>query len=181
MMNHNTLATRYARALIELATAQGRIDAFGEELKDFLDTLVQNPTVAQFLNDKESSEHGREEIINTVLKNSSYDSLVINFLKLLAKKNRLFLLDVIYSKYLQLADQAQGRQPLLIVSATELAEGDVNRVLEIFVNRQKRKMIVKKKIDPDMLGGIQVQMGDHVFDYTLRRHLQDIKRIVSSE
>lgn len=178
MKNFN-IATRYARALIELATAKENIDAFGNELKDFLDTLAHNPTIAEFLNDPRSSERGREELTNAVLKSSTYNPLVINFLKLLTKKNRLVLLDVISEKYLQLADQILGRQPLVIVSATQMAEGDVNRVSEIFAKRSQRKMIVKTQIDPNVLGGLQVQMGNHIFDYTLKRHLQDIKRIVS--
>ena len=179
-MKHGTIATRYARALIELATPENQIDVFGQELKDFLDTLAQNPTVANFLNENRASERGREDMTKTVLNQSSYHPLVINFLKLLTKKNRLQLLDVIYTKYLQLADHALGRQPLIIVSAAQMAESDVNRVSEIFANRSKRKMIVKTQIDPNVLGGLQVQMGDHIFDYTLRRHLQDIKRVVSN-
>ena len=178
-MKHGKIATRYARALIELANTQGRVDAFGEELKDFLDTLVQNSAVANFLHDRKSSKQKREELTKVVLNNSSYDPLVINFLKLLAQKNRLMLLDVIYKKYLRLADQMLGRQPLVIVSATKMTEGETSRISAIFAKRSHRKMIVKTQVDPNVLGGLQVQMGDHIFDYTLRRHLQDIKRVVS--
>lgn len=174
-MRNTTIPTRYARALLELAKGQNRIDVFGEQVKDFLDALQRKPGTIAHLDDHHTAERERTNDILKLVENKTYDSLVKNFFLLLSKKRRMSFLTAIYDKYCALAHHVLGRLPVMITSSHALSETETNRVTDLLAKRFQKKMIVTKKVDPSLLGGLRVCLGDHVFDYTLKKQLEKMR------
>jgi ATP synthase F1 delta subunit len=175
-MKNTTIPTRYARALLELAAGQNRIDAFGEQVKDFLDVLQQRPGAIAQLDDHHIVEQDRASRVLALMETKTYDPLIKNFFLLLSKKHRTSFLATIYEKYVSLANLALGRLPVTITSSHALSDTETNRVTDLLTRRFQKKMIVTKKLDPSLLGGLRVCLGDHVFDYTLATHLEKLRK-----
>lgn len=170
------IARRYAKALIEVAQTETALDAYGEELSRFLSALNLDENLLTTLSHKGFDLVARFRILEAVLEKLNPRTNVRHFLKLLLRRGRMEIFPVICEEYHRLADTIMSRQVMTVTSARELDEKDYQQLEKYFGERFSRKMILKKKIDRDLLGGVSVLVGDHVFDDTLKNQLEQIKQ-----
>lgn len=174
-MRDRVIARRYARALIEVAQTENAIDAYGEELARLSEALRLDENLLVTLSHKGFDLMARMRILEAVLTKTNLRPHVSNFLKLLLRRGRMEIFPQVYEAYQDFSDKIMNRQVMTVTSVQELPEKDYQQLQKYFGEKFGRKMILKKKTDRDLLGGVSVLVGDHVYDYTLRNQLEQIK------
>lgn len=175
-MIEGTIAIRYARALIDIARGQNNVDAYREQIKAFNEVCEQNKELMAVLSNRLLAMKKRNNIIAEVAGKINVSQDVQNFLKLLVLKGRMSLLPEVTHQYIQLADLEMGRQKMIVTTATELDASIYDELQKYFSTKLNKTMIVEKKIKPEVLGGVSVQVGDRIFDSTIERQLNDLKQ-----
>lgn len=174
-MIERTISLRYARALLQLASETNSVDQYGQELVQFCILCDDNKELFNALSTSGFGHVNRLNVLNAVLEKTSLQDNVKNFLRVIVRKSRVVLLTVICAQYLELADQAMGRCQMKVTSSVELPNEQYENLSKLFSERVGQKMVLTKRVDPTVLGGVKVQIGDKVFDYTISRQLQDMK------
>lgn len=174
-MIERAISLRYARALLQLASENNAVDQYGAELVLFSKLCDDNKDLSDALNTSGFGLTNRLNVLNAVLEKTSLQANVKNFLRVLVKKSRVALLSVIRDQYLELADQAMGRCQMMVTSCMELPNEQYDNLIKLFSERVGKRMVLTKRVDPTVLGGVKVQIGDKVYDYTISRQLQDMK------
>ena len=174
-MSVSAISKRYARALVGIAAEQKQMALFGEELgrvktafsaEEYLRLLLESPT---FPLAKKSA------ILQEL---SSYLELsegMQDFLGLLLEKDRLQYLIQIDNDFRKLADDMSGTLRATIHSATELAKGQLDAIRKSLEQQTGKKVELKVDIKPELIGGIQVEIGGKLFDGSLTTQLQRIE------
>lgn len=170
------IAKRYARALIQVAQTENAVDAYGEELTQFLAAVNLDENLLMTLSQKAFDLTARLRILGALFAKINPRLNVQNFLKLLLRRGRIALFPIICEEYRSFANKIMGRQEMTVTSAKELAEKDYQQLEKYFGEKLSRKMILKRKIDRELLGGVSVLVGDHVYDYTLKNQLEQMKQ-----
>ncbi|MBV7257702.1 F0F1 ATP synthase subunit delta [Pacificimonas sp. WHA3] len=170
------LGGRYASALFDLARTENQADevetslarlkeALGES-KD-LNTLISSPLL-----DREQASKG----MMAVAQKMKLDALTVKFLGVLSKNRRLAALPLIIRNYQQLAAEARGEITADVTSAHALTKDQEGAVKTVLRARFKRDVALNTKIDPDILGGLIVQVGSRLIDSSLKTKLDNIGR-----
>ena len=107
--------------------------------------------------------------------NIQTDQKKINFLKLMIEKNRLFLIDSIYSRYKKLIDLNNGVKRAEIITAFELTETQLNQINDKLSNMTKTKVIGNNVIDKTILGGFIAKFDDQMLDMSTKGKLSELK------
>jgi ATP synthase F1 delta subunit len=171
------IADVYSRALFEAAVQNGVLDRVHDELAEFADALSENREMQVFFfSPYFSSEEKKEGIAKVV---TDADERLVNFLELLAERHRL---PVIFRMRRQLDELWAEENKLLPVSGTAAIELDEKLVREIGerIERQTgRKVELSSKVDPDVLGGIVLRVGNMVLDASIRNRLERLRKQVA--
>ncbi len=101
--------------------------------------------------------------------------LLVNFLLVLNDHDRLTLLPAILFATLQLRDQRARRLPVQLYTAVAPTDEQVSRISEMVRTRLDLEPLIESKVDPTLLGGMMMRIGDWVFDGTIRTRLEQIR------
>lgn len=175
-MIERTISIRYARALLSLAKDENQIDAFGVQLEEFCKLCEDAPELLEVLGDRNLGLARRSRILDELAVKAGLYPYFVNFLKLLVRKSRVSLLMHIADAYKDMANKAQGRLPLQVISAVELPESQYEDLVRVFSKKTGKEMVLEKKIKPEVLGGVQVKLADQLFDSTIRRQLAGLSQ-----
>ncbi len=176
-MANISVARRYAKALLEVATEASSLDAVTEQLDTLSSTLEQNAELIEVAANPSYSRAQRMSVIDGVLRLLPDASpAVSNLLRLLVERNRLSSLTDITRIFKDMADVRQGRVRGRITTAVPLQLEALNRLEHTLERVTQRKVVLETKVDPRLLGGAAAQVGSVVYDGTLRSQLEDLRR-----
>ncbi len=169
---------RYGQAAFQLALKAGRLEAWLEDLQT-VEQVLQDETLRGYLELPRVHLDRKVEIIRRALVEA--DPLVQNLACLLASRLSLGMVPAIVQEYGRLLDAHHGRARVRVVTAVPLAER-----LERQVNEQIRELVgmtivLSTLVDPNVVGGLVVRVGDRVIDGSTRRVLEDMKQALSQE
>ena len=119
----------------------------------------------------------KKEFIGDV-RGQVFDRAIIKFIKLLIDKGRISELKGILEQYIAQANQALGIQTAVVYSARELSESDRKKLQDALEKKHKCKIILENKIDPSVIAGIKVIVGNEVTDVTVKNRLDEMKGIL---
>lgn len=160
----------YAEALFELAHKQG----LSEQVRDELETLVrlarENPTFAEFLRSAAIDDEKKAAQLERWLR-GRFSDLLLNTLLVMNRHGRLGLLEALLRALVLRAEQAAGQIEARVRSAVELDESLRERTVEAIRRVTGRQPLVEYRIDPELIGGLVVEIGDIRFDSSIRRQL----------
>jgi F-type H+-transporting ATPase subunit delta len=176
MMNNQIIARRYAKGLL-LSLANESFVLVEEQLKVIADLLKDGSLeFARLCEDPSFSPQERREIIDIIAKKMGLVDTLHKFLLLLVEKSRLSLLPLIYEAMTKLVDQEKSRLQVTIVSATPVAESEINQITQSLMRaKHKKEVRMHSVIDQSLLGGIRVEVEGMVFDATLKAKLFALK------
>ena len=165
------LARRYARALLDLAREAGTLDASGKEVADAAAVFSEPRLRAVVLNP--AIEGGaRRRIVGEVVAALGVSSHVGNLVKLLADRGRLQLLGEVSQAYEALVDHELGRTRAHIRSAAPLGAAEKTELTELAKRLvHTNDVIMDTEVDPELLGGVVLDIGGTVWDGSLRTQL----------
>jgi F-type H+-transporting ATPase subunit delta len=171
------IAEVYSRALFEVAKEQGKLDEVREQLGQFADAVAeQRDLQVFFFSPYFSAEEKKEGLSKTV---EGADEIVMNTLQLLIDKHRMPALFRIRRQLDKLWEEENRLLPVQLTSAIELDEGTVKQVRDAIAEQTDRRIDLKTHVDPDILGGIVLRVGNSILDASIRNRLEQLRRQVA--
>jgi F-type H+-transporting ATPase subunit delta len=171
------IAAVYARSLFEVAKEQDKLDTVREQLGAFTDALDETRDLQVFFFSPYFSTAEKEDGLDRVV--SDADPVVLNFLKLLIEKHRMPVLFRIRATYDAMWEEENKLLPVQITSAVELDKQIVSQLGDRIAEQTDRKVDISSNVDPDILGGIVVRVGNSVLDASVRNRLEQLRRQVA--
>ncbi|HWG09676.1 MAG TPA: ATP synthase F1 subunit delta [Solirubrobacteraceae bacterium] len=171
------LAEVYARSLFEVARDQGKLDELREQLGQFADALDSNRELAVFFFSPYFSTKEKEEGLERMLEGA--DETFVNFLKLLIENHRMPVIFRARQQYERMWERENDLLPVEITSAIELDEETTQSLGRSIGERAGRKVKLAAHVDPDILGGIVLRVGNSILDASIRNRLEQLRRHVA--
>lgn len=177
-MSTNAVARRYAAALFEIASEQGLVDQVDRELRQVVDLIARTPDLRRALEHQLVSPAQKQGLVNVYFA-GKVSQLTLNFLSVLVTKRREGFIAQIYEEYLGFANRARGIVEVEVRSATELSEANLKSLEGALARRLAKKIVMKSRIDPSLIGGVVVRVGDQLLDGSIRTRLLRLKERLS--
>ncbi len=169
------IARRYAEALIDAVEKQGQVDAALEELAEFeSDVLARFPRFAQLLASERVAAADKDRILTEAFSGRASD-LVLRFLRVLNRHGRLGLLGPIVAEARTIWDRRNRRIPVSVRSAVVLGEDQIQSLRERLAGLVPGTPILSVSTDASLIGGLVVQVGDHVYDASVKNRLAQLR------
>ncbi len=171
------IADVYARALFEAAKDAGVLDRVHDELDQFTETLESDRDLQVFFFSPYFSSEEKKQGVSRILEDA--DPRFVNFLELLAERHRMpvifrirGVLDALWAKENRLL-------PVTVTSAVELDEQLVSDIGKRIEEQTGRRVELSSSVDPDLLGGLKVSVGNMVLDASVRNRLEQLRKQVA--
>jgi F-type H+-transporting ATPase subunit delta len=174
-MQNQTVARRYATAIFNLARDGGTIGAVGRDLALAADAVYGSDAVRRFYLSPVIERTKKSDLLRGVFSGKLGD-IALHALLLLVRKRREALLRPIVAEYETLALESAGKEPLEIVSARELAPNEIDSIVVRLARRYDTSFDVTQRVDPSLLGGIRITIGDRRIDGSLSGRLEELSR-----
>jgi F-type H+-transporting ATPase subunit delta len=169
------IARVYAEALMQAADRHAQADAMAEALDSLaLDVFRADGRIEAFLASPAVPKKAKAAVIKEVFGSRS-GQLFANFLLVLNDHGRLGLLRYVRAAYLELLDRRASRVRVQVQSARPLAPDQRQRLQEELHTTLKLEPILKEQVDPELIGGMTVRVGDWLYDASLRTQLEDLR------
>ena len=171
------IATVYARSLFEVAKEQGKLDEVREQLGQLADAVAEDRELQVFFFSPYFSPAEKKDGLEKAV--SDADPIVLNFLGLLIDNHRMPALLRVRRAYDRLWERENDLLPVEVRSAVELDEDTVRQIGDRIGEQTGRKVELSAKVDPDLLGGIVVRVGNSIIDASIRNRLNQLRRTVA--
>ena len=170
----------YAKALFDIAAVTASTAQVAEELH-LVHAAINglDPEFQHFFTMPVMSPDDKRQVVTAAF-GSRVGRPVMGLLNVLTDKRRELLLPSIVARYDDLMDEAENRVQANVTSARALDPALVNELQAALQKRLQRPVVLQARIDPDLIGGIRVGVGDLVLDGTLRRRLADMGRTLAA-
>ena len=172
------LARVYGRSLFEVAEQQGKIAQLREQLGQFADALAQNRELRLFFFSPYFSTAEKQQALGGLLEGA--DDAFMEFLKLLIENHRMSVIFRIRREYERLWAHANRVLAVQVTSAIALDEKTTESISQSISQSISRKVTLSTRVDPDILGGIVVRVGNSILDASIRNRLEQLRKQVAS-
>jgi F-type H+-transporting ATPase subunit delta len=174
-MSQDIVANRYAVALFQLAKEKHLIETFEEELRSVKDVFQTSKELHMFLNQPNISNGKKKEVLAKSF--SSLSQPVLNTLFLLIDNHRESIVSDIVDAYFVLANEERNVADATVYSVRALTEDEKAGIAEVFAKKTEKDAIrIKNIVDPELLGGIKVRIGNRIYDGSLQGKITRIQR-----
>lgn len=177
-MTEGSLARRYTKALFQLAREAAQEEAVGVEIEQFYSDYSRSD-LQPVLTNPAFPVDTRKQILDQVAKSQGLSSLTVKFLSLLLERDRLGHLPGIVSCYRRLLNEAKGRVDAKVLSATALEPAMVEGVRGQLGAISGKQVMLQQIVEPDLLGGLQVELEGKIYDGSLRTQLEKMKQRIA--
>lgn len=173
-MKGSRIGTRYAKALLELATEQGQVDKIGEDLTRFGEVWDVSEPLRLLFVDPAYMADDRRKVVDALCARLDCAEFVRNTLRLLSDRRRMTYVPDVVEAYEHLSDTAAGKLRAEIVTATALDDAYYTSIREALSAATGKDIVLVRRTDPDVLGGVVTRIGDTVIDGTLRTKIDEL-------
>ena len=174
-MSDIVVAKRYARALFEVAKDMGIISQVEEELKSVASAIRDNADLQKFLNHPNIGTTVKTDLLKQIFEGKVSEP-VWNTLLVLIDKRRQAILSALASDFAKIADEALGQASATVYSAFALTEAQQAEIASHFSKVTGKTIRVASVVEPKLLGGIQVRIGDRLYDGSLAGKLDRLSK-----
>jgi len=173
-MLNKKIARRYAQALLELGKERNQTEEFRSQLKAFAGLLRRSPLLEECLASPLYSAEDLKRIIVEITDKINVSKTIQDFLSLLVDKRRIQYFSAIEEAYDDFTNAILGYVKATITTATTLPKDDYNTLKQSLEKVTGKKVILSANVKPDIIGGVIAEVGDKVFDGSIRNQLQKI-------
>jgi F-type H+-transporting ATPase subunit delta len=171
------IAQVYSRSLFEVAREQGKLDEIREQLGQFADALSETHNLQVFLFSPWFSTQEKKDGLHKILDGA--DAAFMNFLELLVEKHRMPLLFRIRGQYEQLWQEENRLLPVQVTSAIKLDDKTIDQIKRRIAEQTDQRIELTTEVNPDILGGIVLRVGNSILDASIRNRLEQVRRQVA--
>ena len=172
------IAQVYARSLFEVAKEQSKLDVVKEQLGQFADALDANRELSIYFFSPYFSTTEKAEGLGRLLE--GVDPVVENFLALLIENHRMPVIFRVRREYDALWEQEHQLLPVTVTSAVALDDATVRSIGDAIGRQTGQQVELTANVDPDVLGGLIVRVGNSILDASIRNRLENLRRSVAS-
>ncbi|RME74879.1 MAG: ATP synthase F1 subunit delta [Planctomycetota bacterium] len=174
-MNGLEIGKEYAQALVELADEKGVLKEIEEDMQLFFEVLKSEPKLCFFLETPNISASEKKDLLKKVFE-KKLSSLFLKFLFLVVERGRFILFSNIYDSFITIMDQKIGRLRGEVISARELSSELKQKIQTALEEKTKKKVDLQFVVNPHVIGGLLIRLGDLQIDSSLRRKLEQWKK-----
>ena len=177
-MGPSIIARNYADTLLELAHRSGgdsAVDEFGAALEEVTELLRSEPRIREFLETPRITTEERKRAVRTAFEGQVPEPL-LRFLLVVVDKRRQTLLPEIAAEYGRRVDELRGRARAHVVLAREADAALQQQIVSTLEKQLGQTVIAEFTVDPSLVGGIVVRVGDRLFDGSIRRRIAGLRR-----
>jgi F-type H+-transporting ATPase subunit delta len=171
------IAEVYARALFEVATEHDKLDVVRDELGEFADALAESRELQTFFFSPYFSTEEKKEGLDKAV--TGADESVANFLELLLENHRMPVVFRVRRDFDRLWEEENKLLPVQITSAVELDPSVADRIGEEIGRQTGRTVELTSTVDPDVIGGIVLRVGNSILDASIRNRLENLRKQVA--
>ena len=174
-MARTSAARRYAKALFSLAREEGRIAEVRQETERLGRLIAESAELRAVLLQPLHPVAERRAVLGAVAERLGSSPLLKHFLSFLVDQRRLVDWEAIEAEYGRLADAAAGLTKARVRSATPLSDAQRERLQRVLEQKSGGRVQLEVEIDPALVGGAVAQVGDLVYDGSLRTQLRQLR------
>lgn len=176
----NVVARIYAQALYDIGAAKGSLVELDSELSAVRDVIAQlDPDLRTFIEMPQLPRDEKWQVIRTAF-DGRVSRDILGLLHVLVSRRREKLVADVAFEFSELVNEGLGRVHAGVVTAKPLDEELVNALRQVLERSTEREVVLDQRVDPSMIGGIRINLGDLVVDGTTRRALHDLRRSLAS-
>ena len=171
------IAAVYARSLFEVAQEQNKLDTIREQLGAFADALNDNRELQVFFFSPYFSTTEKEDGLDRAV--SDADPILVNFLKLLIENHRTPVIFRVRRVVDELWQEENKLLPVTVTSAVALDKATVSQIGDRIAEQTGRKVELSAVVEPEILGGLVVRVGNSILDASIRNRLEQLRKQVA--
>jgi len=171
------IAQVWARALFEVAKQHDLLDQVREDLGAFVDALNESRDLMVFFFSPYFSTQEKKDGLERAV--TGAEPVFMNFLEALIERHRMPAIFRIQARYEVLWEDERDLLPVEVTSAVELDKAIVSSIGDRIGEQTKRTVELSSKVDPDILGGIVLRVGNVVLDASIRNRLEQLRKQVA--
>jgi F-type H+-transporting ATPase subunit delta len=165
-------AKRYALAAFELAQERGELDVWQTAVRQIAD-FMGDPEVRRVLDNNRVGQAPKMNLVASAL--ADLPGMALNLARLLVRKNRTGLAVEIADQFDRLVEQQKGISRARAVTAVALGDSEREALIQNLRKQTGREIILETEVDPELLGGVVVQIGDRLIDASTRSKLRALR------
>ncbi len=170
-----SIGRRYAKALLDLAREQNKVDNYLNQLSTVQNLLNSSQDISFLLKDPAFEASDRKKVFETLSNKLSLDASLVNFLKLLIDRERIAFFDDILTSYQEQSDDLLKRVRVKVKTAEALNKEEESRLKKVVEKLTSKEAILDIETDSQLLGGVVIKVRDMVFDGSLKNALHQLK------
>jgi F-type H+-transporting ATPase subunit delta len=171
----SALGRRYAKALLELAREQSLTDQVVRDVGALSDAWKESSELRELIRNPVVPKPALRATIDAIMEKLGLSKLVRNTVGLLADRGRLAYLPDVLSAFEEISEAETGRVRAEVISAKPLDDAYYNRLLEKLQRATGQRIVLVKKEDPSLIGGVVTRIGDRVFDGSISNRLSELR------
>jgi F-type H+-transporting ATPase subunit delta len=171
------IAQVWARALFAVAKENNVLDQIREQLGQFVDALNQDRSLGVFFFSPSFSTDEKKAALKRSV--TGAEPVLMNFLEALIERNRMPVIFRIRTRYDELWEDERDLLSVEVTSAIELDKSTVSSIGERIGAQTKRTVELTSRVDPDILGGIVLRVGNVILDASIRNRLEQLRKQVA--
>ncbi|MFD2672069.1 F0F1 ATP synthase subunit delta [Marinicrinis sediminis] len=176
-MSSVVIGKRYAKALFEAAKEKQAVEKVGAELAQLAQLLQSHKPLRDFVEHPGVDQEAKLNVLKQAA--DPLSELMLNALQLILDKGRESVIPAMNKAYEDIADEALGRALAIVYSPVALSDAEASKVSEQFGARTGKSIRVENVVDPSLLGGIKVKIGDRLYDGSLSGKLKDLQKTLA--
>lgn len=174
-MVSGSLARRYARAVIEIGTAKGNLDKLGADLRNLAQAMKASEELVVVLTNPAIRRADRRKVVDALLARVGAADETRRTIYLMLDGERLSTLPALSREVDAMIEARAGRVTAEITSARPLDATQLSQITAALEKLSGKKVVVEKREDPELLGGVVAKLGDRVYDGSLRTQLRALR------
>jgi F-type H+-transporting ATPase subunit delta len=175
MSSDQNVAKRYAKALFEIAKEKSITSEVEEQLKALVTIIQGDSNIEKFLHLPNIPVSSKIDAIKKGFKGELSDT-VANTIELLLDRGREASFPALAEGYVKIANEASGRANATISSPYPLSDKETEEITQFFSKLSGKNIRLEQRIDTSLLGGIQVRIGDRLYDGSLKSKLANMQK-----
>ncbi|HEV8052810.1 MAG TPA: ATP synthase F1 subunit delta [Parachlamydiaceae bacterium] len=170
----SAIATHYSKALFNQAKNDAQLEKTAQAMKEITRLLKEVPEFRSLLLQPFITIEAKKSFLKKLFQENS-DPGLLNFLYLLLDKKRMDILPEIAAEYIELVDEKLERLEIGITTTVALDEKMKDKITRALENRYRKKVLITESIDPQILGGMVLEIGNQVIDGSVKAQLSKLK------
>ncbi|RAJ04157.1 F-type H+-transporting ATPase subunit delta [Chitinophaga skermanii] len=174
-MQNPRLASRYAKSLIDLATEKNELEAVQQDMTLLTAIAKSNPDVVALLKSPIIKADKKVKILGAIL-DGKITAITSAFIRLLTIKGRESFLAEIASEYTKQYNVIKNIATVKVTTAIQLDDAILSTIKQKVEAAANRQVVIETSVKPELIGGFVLETGDKLFDASILRDLNDIRK-----